>query len=217
MNPDDFRRLAAAGLSTDQIALVMEMMAGEAARVSADFEAQIEASKEKGRERWRKWKSGKSNAGKRLQTTANVSQQLTGVEDKTLTTVIEPQEKKDNPEHAFAGVLSPEVAREVVAHRKAMKKPLTAYGAGLLAKQIAKCPDPTAAAEAMIANGWQGVKPEYMRDRSQSTGPPPGKPRSVLDAVNALNTRMEQASADSAETIQGTGAVVLRLSAAQQR
>jgi hypothetical protein len=52
---------------------------------------------------------------------------------------------------------------------------------------------------------------------NQRGSPPPGKPRSVLDAINALNTRMEQADAISSEAIEGTGATVFRLSAAQQR
>jgi hypothetical protein len=52
---------------------------------------------------------------------------------------------------------------------------------------------------------------------NQRGSPPPGKPRSVLDAINALNTRMEQADAISSEAIEGTGAPVFRLSAAQQR
>ncbi len=45
MNPDDFRKLAAAGLDTDQIALVMEMME----RVTRAYVEADEARKAKGR------------------------------------------------------------------------------------------------------------------------------------------------------------------------
>lgn len=70
MNPDDFRRLVAAGLTTDQIAVVMEMMDREATKVA---EAE-EARREKGRERWHKWDAKrKANVSKREQTLANNS------------------------------------------------------------------------------------------------------------------------------------------------
>lgn len=103
MSPDDFKRLAAANLTTDQIALVMEM--NEAARLAgkAEAEAVVEAGREKARARWQKWdaKRRSTNVDKRLPTTANASKQLTGGDargdDKTSTQRIEPQkeEKKE--------------------------------------------------------------------------------------------------------------------------
>jgi hypothetical protein len=66
---------------------------------------------------------------------------------------------------------------------------------------------------------WRAAWRNWCRGAApnQRGSPPPGKPRSVLDAINALNTRMEQADAISSEAIEGTGATVFRLSAAQQR
>lgn len=62
--------------------------------------------------------------------------------------------------------LDNEHARAVVDHRLKLKKPLTEHAAGLLAQQFAKCPDPNAAADAMVVNGWQGFKPEWLERQS---------------------------------------------------
>ena len=101
MNPEDFRKLVAAGLDTEQIAVVMEMMERDR-KVLADAE---EARKEKGRQRMVKWRLERHRNV--TVTSPNVTEQLTGgdvrVEDKTLTSEIEPQkeERKETRERAF--------------------------------------------------------------------------------------------------------------------
>lgn len=81
MNPDDFRKLAAAGLDTEQIALVMEMME----RVTRGYVEADEARKAKGRERIAKWRLERRNVTVQTQ---NVTGTLTStsapVDDKTL-------------------------------------------------------------------------------------------------------------------------------------
>jgi hypothetical protein len=57
-------------------------------------------------------------------------------------------------------VLSQEVARDFIAHRKALWKPLTPRAAELVAGKLRGCRDPDAVANASIMNGWQGVFPE---------------------------------------------------------
>ena len=70
MTPDDFRQLVAAGLTSDQIAIVMEMMS----RVSSANEAAEETRKAQGRERWHRWNDKrKTNVSKHEQTLANNS------------------------------------------------------------------------------------------------------------------------------------------------
>lgn len=68
-------------------------------------------------------------------------------------------------------VLGAEIARAVVDHRIKLRKPLTPRAAGLLAQKFAACPDPRAAADAMISNGWQGFEPGWM-DRLAPQAPP---------------------------------------------
>lgn len=91
------------------------------------------------------------------------------------------------PADELAAVLDREHAEAVVAHRKAMRKPLTPHAAKLLAGKFAKDPDPNAGADAMIAGGWQGYEPEW---RHRSTGPPRGRSQNGYAAV-ALETMQE--------------------------
>lgn len=90
MKPEDFRRLATAGLTTDQIALVMEIMEREA---KAHDEAD-EARKLKARERVAKWRERHRDV---TETSPKVTERLTSgdarVEDKTSNSEIEPQKK----------------------------------------------------------------------------------------------------------------------------
>jgi hypothetical protein len=67
--------------------------------------------------------------------------------------------------------LSEKTAADVVAHRKALRKPLTPRAAELLAKQFVDFGDAERAAEAMISNAWQGFKPEWMADNRSRAGP----------------------------------------------
>lgn len=61
---------------------------------------------------------------------------------------------------ALLGVLSEDAADAFIEHRKAMKKPLTALAARMVAKKLDGHPNPDAVVEDSIANGWQGIFPE---------------------------------------------------------
>lgn len=77
---------------------------------------------------------------------------------------------------ALAAVLDADRVGAVLDHRQKIRKPLTAHAAKLLAGKFSRCPDPNAAADAMIANGWQGFEPEWLERRqqpqAQSQAPP---------------------------------------------
>lgn len=80
-------------------------------------------------------------------------------------------------------VLSPELAADVVHHRKKLKKPLSLRAAKGLSGKFAKCRDgPEAAAEAMIVNGWQGFEPEWIENgkRNSNNGSDPAGKRDAL-------------------------------------
>jgi hypothetical protein len=78
---------------------------------------------------------------------------------------------KPTPRSELAAVLSPLQADAVVAHRQRIGKPMTPHGAHILAAKFARCPDPDAAADAMVANGWQGFEPEWMARNQPRAGP----------------------------------------------
>lgn len=80
-------------------------------------------------------------------------------------------------------VLDDKRAKAVIEHRNKIRKPLTRHAASLLARKFSKCADPNAAADAMIANGWQGFEPEWLENRGNGNGHgPPKKTSPLMDA-----------------------------------
>lgn len=85
---------------------------------------------------------------------------------------------------ALMTVLDEDRAMAVVDHRRALRKPLTVHAANLLAKQFARCLDPNEGADEMIMRGWQGFKPEWVRERDMTRayrGPATGN--HMIDAL----------------------------------
>lgn len=187
MTPDDFKSLVKAGLTTDQIALVMEMMARDA-KAYTDAE---EARKAKGRQRVAEWRANRSNV---TVTQQNVTEPLVRGDarglDKTSIQRIEPQEvrkeeKTRSPREMLETVLSPERAKDVVEMRQRIKAPLTARGAELLARELGKWPIPDEAADEMVQRAWRGFKPEWMTGDRARAGPA-GKTNRFEELANAI-------------------------------
>lgn len=66
------------------------------------------------------------------------------------------------PREALERVLDDLHTDAIIAHRKAMRKPLTPHAAELLAREFAKCQSPNDAADQMMLMGWQGFKAEWL-------------------------------------------------------
>lgn len=87
MTPELFRKLSALGLTTDQMAGVLEIM-----------EAEAEVRKAKGRERVQKWREKKAcNVTQRHVTAENVSNALVRAEDSSSTKQITRKEEDTSP------------------------------------------------------------------------------------------------------------------------
>lgn len=76
--------------------------------------------------------------------------------------------KKDDVISILGEVLGDKSARDVIAHRKSLRKPLTARAAFLLAKRLASAENacgmpPRAAADYMIEKGWQSFDPSWVK------------------------------------------------------
>lgn len=84
------------------------------------------------------------------------------------------QKQKPSPLEILQTALSEKTAFDVIAHRKAKRAPLTPRAAELLVAAFRDHGDAEAAAEAMIANGWTGFKPEWLRN--DRAGPHRAKP-----------------------------------------
>ncbi len=63
------------------------------------------------------------------------------------------------PAEELAQAIGLELATEFIKHRKALKKPMTAYAARLMAKKLKAFADPVAAVERSILSGWTDVYP----------------------------------------------------------
>ncbi|MBB3313657.1 hypothetical protein FHT78_005451 [Rhizobium sp. BK196] len=93
---------------------------------------------------------------------------------------------KPTPRSELMVVLDPIHVDAVFEHRQRIGKPLTAHAAKLLAGKFARCADPNSAADAMIANGWQGFEPEWLDNRTMPRGqPPPQREPDLADLFNA--------------------------------
>jgi len=67
--------------------------------------------------------------------------------------------------------MSEQTARDLIAHRQKLRKPLTARAAKLLAKDFVAYGNAEEAAEMMIKNGWQGFHPTWVTNQAARAGP----------------------------------------------
>lgn len=180
MSPDHFRRLAAAGLTTEQIALVMEVM-GESSSIA---EMKLEEHRAKGRERYKRWSENKTtNVSKRSKTLANVAKRPARVEDKTSTTDIEPQKREEKETRARRDIaefraemtgagLDSDRLEALVSHRRSKRAAMTGHAAKLLIRDIEACrltlPD---GVDTVISRNWIAIKPDWLISKNQRDGP----------------------------------------------
>lgn len=138
------------------------------------------------------------------------------VEDKSQPTVIEPRlfveedraPKRDvpreaSPRHVLESVLDVKHAAAVIDHRQRLRKPLTAHAADLLARKLALCRDPNAAADLMIEKGWQSIEPEWMENRNGNGSR--NAPRGAHNGGDSRGSRLMRAFGLDAEVERGRG------------
>ena len=92
---------------------------------------------------------------------------LAKAKEKHLEPELKPELKEgeipQTPFEILTSILSEKTARDFEAHRKAIKKPLTSLAAERLVKKVEGHPNPDAAFDESIAQGWTGVFPEKSR------------------------------------------------------
>ena len=175
---DIIRRMMAAGASPEAIAMAIEaFLASE----------QLTARQARNRRYYQARKRLNSDALRRPQDasetvlkaseTVLIKTPLARVEDNPSTKKISGKGRKNigaerlkTPRQILLECLSPETADGVLAHRKAMRRPLTGRAAQLLAKGFLATADPNAAADMMIARGWQGFRPDWFDNERRSNG-----------------------------------------------
>lgn len=111
-------------------------------------------------------------------------------------------EVKRTPRDELQTVLDCERADAVLEHRQRMRKPLTPRAAKLLAAKFALCHAPNAAADAMVANGWQGFEPEWLENRKAARCGQ--SPPHQMDAVNSILDELQGKTHEPSTTIDGS-------------
>jgi len=217
-------QMATLGLSPEQARSVAEMLSAVETATKAEAEVVIEQTKEKGRERWRRWdEKRRSNADKRLQTLDGVSKHSRAGDtrglDKPLITVIEPQDKKTSHtqsdvaafQAALAGDVDGETLAEFIKVRRKKRGALTGYSAKLFREDAAACSMTVQqAARECVRSSWITVKPEYFASRRRA-GPTPIPKRTVAQAADDLLREMEQADEVSNQKIERHQAPVIAI------
>jgi hypothetical protein len=86
-----------------------------------------------------------------------------------------PKSKSPSPKEILSEVVSEKTAADVIAHRKALRKPLTPRAAELLAKSLSASGDAEHAAATMIERGWQGYRADWDSQRPNARAGPNGR------------------------------------------
>ena len=174
MTPDDYRRLVAAGLNPEQVALVMEMMAAqEAVHVEAE-----EARKAKGRDRVAKWRAQRNVTEMQPNVTELlVRDRVAPVDDKQKpidTNTSQNTTSKDHSEfRAVLASLDGDRLTAIIKHRKSKKAQITGHAARLFLKDVDACGLSLAdAVDTCISRNWITVKPDWL-NKPQARGSPP--------------------------------------------
>lgn len=118
------------------------------------------------------------------------TEQTTEAETEKKTSLRSGKDRKSKTVSVLEEVLDETRAAAVVEHRAKLRKPLTTHGAKLLAGKFAACADANAAADAMIANGWQGFDPGWLTNGSRAPPQRSSGPDAMFRAAAKLMDEM---------------------------
>lgn len=205
--PDDDRKLAAfARMTPDQWAEHRDTLADffmpgwKHKRIEEELARAAEIiEKRRGAANARHERS-KSNAhAEQMQSTSNADGPYTGALPSTtdLSSSLRSDERapaKPTPRQQLETVLDEDHAQAVIEHRQRLRKPLTERAAKLLAADLAKFPDPNAAADTMVKRGWLGIDPDWASAQPRGS---PQRQETPLDVGTRLLAEMRSANGQS--------------------
>ena len=166
-----FERLRELNLPSEAWALFAELenikTMHSATEAAAGYRAGVDDAEA---ERKRKDRDRKKEASRKFQETPIISLDINseGGVGETI---------QENPRTILESLLDSDRAKAVVEHRKKIKKPLTGHAAKLLKAELSKAPDPNAAADKMIARGWQGFEVDWLKNNKDPPNVLAYKPR----------------------------------------
>lgn len=181
--------LMAAGVEGDELMAIVRS-------IEADTMPKAKSGAAERQARYRAKKKGESVTNDVTRDVTETSQvtPLTRVDDKLLTTQIEPV-KKTTPARDLADFrealssLDSDRLEAIIKHRKAKKAQMTGHAARLFLKDVAACGISLSdAVDTCISRNWITVKADWLA-KPQARGSPGGKPQT---AAELLKTRREQ-------------------------
>lgn len=202
---ETIREMVVRGLTTEQALIAIEVFE---VQEKEKLEARLAHKREVGRERQRRHRSRVSRVTdvtvsrlSRVVTPVTRDKQNQAVSSAMGTPLARVDTKPTNLEHTgkknkpsardtrdiLLRCLKPETADAVLAHRKALRCPLTFRGAELLVKGFNSTADPDGAANEMILRGWRGFKAGWEKDKPNG----PGK-RSISDVAPGFIRRLDE-------------------------
>lgn len=113
-----------------------------------------------------------------------------------------PAPAKPTPRHHLESVLDPDHAEAVIQHRQRIRKPMTERAAKMLAGDLAKFPDPNAAADRMILKGWSTIDASWP-DAWPGNSPRGSPPLRMDDFLGAVIDHQERQNAGPDRKIEG--------------
>ncbi len=102
------------------------------------------------------------------------------------------------PAEELAQAIPLDLATEFIKHRKALKKPMTAFAARLMAKKLKTFADPIAAVEKSILSGWTDV---YQPDGQRNGRPVQPATPTFDDLADFYDAQARRESGDSSGTL----------------
>jgi hypothetical protein len=177
MSGETFRRLAALGLTVDQIAGVVDII-----------DEKTEQRRAKGRERWHKWNEKKlANVSKQDQTLGVNSCAGDARGDVKQNNLETPNSKKENSApkalsdlNAFkaelTSILDDDRISALCGVRKQKKAGFSDAAGRALAKKLSQFPNINSVVDEMIVRGWVGIDASWLNGRNLGT--PTQKPKS---------------------------------------
>jgi uncharacterized protein YdaU (DUF1376 family) len=167
-------------------------------RIDAELAKHVEISTRRQAAANKRWQC-KSNASAYASASAN------GMRSQPQPHVLSSNEdnkpREASPLAILSECMSETTARDLIAHRQKLRKPLTARAAKLLAKDFVAYGNAEEAAEMMIKNGWQGFHPTWVTNQAARAGPSPngrGGMASLLAKQLGLKDGREGRNSDEA-------------------
>jgi hypothetical protein len=99
--------------------------------------------------------------------------------------------------------LGDDLAKDIIAHRRGMKAPLTGRGAKSLIKEYQKTGDAVSAAEHHLNMGWRGFSAEWMKPKGRyfnDTANPAPRETMADYATRLLNEHDRRALGEGSDT-----------------